>query len=334
MTTTDQSPTAGSAHTSAIQPESPAANATHYAAARGWRIPRNLVRYFAWAALITNAVISVTGAVVRVTGSGLGCTTWPECHAGTLVPDYRLDLAGIHQTIEFSNRLITYVVLAASLGTFILVALIRPARRQVRQLAMAGVIGVAFQGFWGGITVRLDLAWWTVMPHLLVSLVLVFLAAMVVIRLPESDGPMRLTVPRPLALASWALAGVLAMVTVTGTLTTAAGPHAGDVKTPRLGWDLRTIAQTHADVMFLYLGLLVTLVVAFYAVKAPQVLLRRTWWLVSVTAAQGALGLAQYFLGVPEGMVVAHVALAVTVVAMSAFVAMGTRQRSEVAAQP
>lgn len=296
---------------------------------RGWQPPARLVRGFAWAALSTNGLISVTGAVVRVTGSGLGCTTWPDCQPGTLVPEYRTGMAAIHQAIEFGNRTLTGVVLIASVGAFLLIALIRPVRRQVFYLALVGPVGVLFQAVWGGMTVRLGLVWWTVAPHLLVSLVLVFFAALVVVRLGESDGPVRLLVPRPLAALCWATAGVFAAVTVSGSIVTATGPHAGDAETPRLGWDLREAAQLHADLMFLYLGLIAALAVALVATKAPPRLRRRIGYLIGLTAAQGALGMTQYFLGVPEAMVVAHVALAVWLTAVAAFTCLATRERAD-----
>ncbi len=300
---------------------------------RRWQPPASLVRVFAWSAILSNALISVTGAVVRVTGSGLGCSTWPDCQPGTLVPEYRTGMAAIHQAIEFGNRTITGVVLVASLGTFVLIALLRPLRRQLLWLAAVGPIGVLFQAVWGGILVHLELAWWAVAPHLLVSLLLVFFASVVVVRLGESDGPARPIAPRPLVTLTWATAVVLAAVTVSGALVTATGPHAGDVNTPRLGWDLREAAQLHADLMFLYLGLIVALAVALAATHAPRVLKRRIGWLIGVTLAQGALGLTQYFLGVPEVLVVMHVALAVTLIAIAAFACMATRQRDEVAVQ-
>lgn len=301
---------------------------TYLTLAFGWRIRASVVRGFAWAALLSNALISVTGAVVRVTGSGLGCTTWPDCHPGTLVPDSRTGMAAIHQAVEFGNRTITGPVLIASLGTFVLLALLRPARPQLRNLAFVGPIGVAFQAVWGGVTVRMGLAWWTVMPHLLVSLVLVFFAAVVVVRLGESDAAPRPVAPRALAVLTWVTSGVLAAVTVSGTIVTATGPHAGDATTPRLGWDLREAAQLHADLMFLYLGLIAALAVALVATHAPRVLKVRIGWLVGLTVAQGALGMTQYFLGVPEAMVVAHVALAVALVAVAAFTCMATRERA------
>ncbi len=294
----------------------------------GWRIRASVLRFFAWAALVSNALISMTGAVVRVTGSGLGCTTWPDCQPGTFVPESRTGMEAIHQAVEFGNRTITGPVLIASLGTFVLIMLLRPARRQLRYLALVGPIGVVFQAVWGGITVHTGLAWWTVMPHLLVSLVLVFFAAIVVVRLGEPDGPPRRLAPRPLAVLTWVTAGVLAAVTVSGTIVTATGPHAGDAATPRLGWDLREAAQLHADLMFLYLGLIGALAVALVAVRAPRPLRVRIGWLIGLTVAQGALGMTQYFLGVPEAMVVAHVGLAVALVAVAAFTCLATRERT------
>lgn len=286
-----------------------------------------LVRFFAWAAVISNGLIAVTGATVRVTGSGLGCETWPECQPGSLIPEARSGQAAIHQAIEFSNRTLTGVVLIASLGTFVLIALIRPVRRQLLWLAAVGPIGVLFQAVWGGIVVYTGLQWWTVAPHLLASLVLVFAAVVVLIRLGENDQPARGTVPPPLRVLTWVTVVVLGALCVAGTLVTAAGPHAGDEKTPRLDIPVRSLAQLHADLMFAYLGLMVALTVGFLAVRAPRRLLARSWWLVGITVAQGAIGLVQYATGVPEVLVLFHVLGAVCLVASSATVAMATRVR-------
>lgn len=297
----------------------------------GWRLPSALVRAFAWAAVLSNALISVTGSVVRVTGSGLGCSTWPDCQPGTLVPEYRTGMAAIHQAIEFGNRTITGIVLVASLGTFLLVLLLRPVRRQLLWLAAIGPIGVVFQAVWGGIVVYTGLKWWTVMPHLLVSLGLLFAAVVVLVRLRESDAAARPLIARPLQWLTWLTVVVLAAVTVLGALVTAAGPHAGDATTPRLDWDIRNAAQLHADLMFLYLGLIAALAVGFLATHAPRRLMVRMGWLIGLTLAQGALGMTQYFLGVPAVLVVLHVAGAVALVAAAAAVAMATRTREPVA---
>lgn len=286
-----------------------------------------LLTVFAWAAVVTNGVIAVTGATVRVTGSGLGCETWPECQPGTLVPEYREGLAGIQQAIEFTNRTFTGLVLIASLGTFLLLWFRRPRRTGVLKLAMVGPLGVLFQAVWGGIVVRLDLVWWTVAPHLLVSLALVGFALATAVRIREPDVESRPVVPRPLRVLAQAALGVLTALCVAGTLVTGAGPHAGDVDTPRLELPVRTLAQVHADLLFVFLGLLVAMTVGFLAVKAPRELMRRAWVLVGVTAGQGLLGLVQYATGVPEVLVVTHVLGAVLVVLAAGWMVLGTRTR-------
>ena len=284
-----------------------------------------LLTVFAWAAAITNGLIAVTGATVRVTGSGLGCQTWPDCQPGSLVPVSRSGEAALHQAIEFSNRTLTGIVLVASLGTFVLALLARPRRRSIVLLALAGPIGVLFQAVWGGVVVRTQLSWWSVSPHLLVSLVLLYFAIAVVVRLREPDGAVRPAVPRPLRLLTFATLGVLTLLCIAGTLVTAAGPHGGDENTPRLDVSVRGLAQLHADLMFTYFGLIVALTVGFLAVRAPRRLMLRAGILVVVTAAQGLIGLVQYATGVPEALVISHVFGAVVLVATATTVVFATR---------
>lgn len=295
-----------------------------------WRPPPRLVRFFAWTAIVTNGLIAVTGATVRVTGSGLGCATWPQCQPGSLVPVSRSGLAGLHQAIEFTNRTLTGVVLVASLGAFVLIWWSTPRRKQLIWLAAAGPIGVVFQAIWGGIVVYTGLKWWTVAPHLLASLVIVFFAIVVLLRLDEGDGPPRPLIPRPLQVLTWLTVMVLGALCMVGTLVTAAGPHAGDARTPRLDLPVVNLAQLHADLMFGYLGLMVALAVGYLAVKAPRRLLVRGSWLIAITVAQGTIGLVQYFTGVPEVLVLFHVLGAVCLVSASAAVAMATRTRRPV----
>ncbi len=300
----------------------------------GWRPTPALVRRFALAAVITNGMIAVTGAVVRVTGSGLGCPTWPECEAGSLVPVLREENSALHQLIEFGNRTLTGVVLIASFGTFLLIWRSSARRRPLVRLAALLPALVIAQAVWGGLTVRLQLAWWVVAPHMLISLGLLFVAVWVHQRLTEGDGPPVPTVARPLGALAAATAGVLLLLCTAGTLVTAAGPHAGDANTPRLELPVRTLAQVHADLMFGYLGLLVALGVALIAVRAPSGLRRRTWVLVGVTVAQGLVGIVQYTLGVPEVLVVLHVLGAVLLVTAAARMVFATRTRPAEALLP
>ena len=310
--------------TSSRPAEQPAANRTPW-----YRLTPSLglQKVFAWAAVITHGGIAVTGATVRVTGSGLGCETWPECQPGSLTPVTRDDLSAFHQAVEFGNRTLTGVVLIASLGTFLLIWRARPARPGLPWLAAVLPLGVLFQAVLGGVTVLTGLTWWTVAPHMIVSLVLLVVAVAVLNRLQEPDDAKHPVVPRPLRVLTWSTLGVLGALCVAGTLVTAAGPHAGDADTPRLELPVRTLAQVHADLMFTYLGLVVALTVGLLAVRAPRRLVRRALVLIAVTLAQGLIGLVQFAIGVPEALVVAHVLGAVLLVASAAFLAVGTSTR-------
>lgn len=288
---------------------------------------RALQRAFGWAAVISNGLICATGATVRVTGSGLGCPTWPQCQPGSLIPVYREGLAGMHQAIEFANRMLTPVVLIASLGTFLLLLADRPRRSALLKVAAVGPILVAFQGIWGGVVVHTKLMWWTVAPHMLASLVIVVFALITVVRIGEPDTPGRAVVPRAMGGLLHGLLGVLVVLCVTGTLVTSAGPHAGDVHTPRLGLPVQMLAQVHADMLFFYLGLLLATAVALIALDAPTRLRKRMYLTVALTAAQGLIGLVQYATGVPEALVIAHVLGSVLVVTAATWTYLATRER-------
>jgi cytochrome c oxidase assembly protein subunit 15 len=244
-----------------------------------------------------------------------------------MVPVLRDETSATHQLIEFGNRTLSGLVLLASVGSLIVVWRAKPRRREPVRLAALLVFGVLFQAVWGGLTVLFGLAWWTVAPHMLISLGLLFVAIRLHSRLAETDDPPGLTVPRPLSVLAWATLGVLLLLCSVGTLVTAAGPHAGDPETPRLDLPLPTLAHMHADLMFTYLGLLIALGVGFVAVRAPARLRRRLWILVGVTASQGLIGLVQFGLGVPEGLVVLHVLGAVLLTAAAARMVFATQHR-------
>jgi cytochrome c oxidase assembly protein subunit 15 len=282
-------------------------------------------RACAIAVVVTQALIAVTGSVVRVTGSGLGCPTWPECVPGSMVPVDHPEFAAFHQWIEYGNRLFTGIVGFIALGCFALAWLARPRRRAYVRLAAAMPIGVAVQAVIGGITVRMDLLWWTVAVHLLVSTVMVWLAVMLV---HAVDGePVRLVGPpatRPILLA---MTGVLSCLLVAGTLVTGAGPHAGDPETPRLDLPVETLAHVHSAFLFVFLGLLLALGVLLGVGAAPRELRARYAVLVAVTLAQGTLGFVQYWSGVPELLVSLHVLGAMLVIIATATVWCATRER-------
>ncbi|MEX2504859.1 MAG: COX15/CtaA family protein [Egicoccus sp.] len=272
---------------------------------------QRLLRRFALAALVTNIGIVVTGGLVRVTGSGLGCPTWPTCDGETIVPRPGSGHATWQTAVEFGNRLLTFVVLAAVVGAFVQVRRTRPHTRAVERLAWALPLGVLLQAVVGGITVRMQLSPVTVAVHFLLSMVLIALAATLYERV---RGEERRTTPAAVPAvvapgvrhATTALLAVAAVVLVLGTIVTGAGPHAGDPGTPRLGVDIRFAAIAHADAVWLLVGLTVALVAVTWRPGPPS--LRRTLrWLLALEVAQGAIGYTQYALGIPEALVAMHI---------------------------
>lgn len=287
-----------------------------------WRDPSlKLQRTLAMVLLLCQGGITVTGSLVRVTGSGLGCDTWPLCHEGSLVP-----VAGaapwIHQAIEFGNRLLAFVVAAAA--GLVLYAVIRAGRRKdIKTLAWISLLGVVVQAVIGGISVRLDLRWWSVAVHFLPSMVLVFVAAMLYMRIAEPDNAAP-TRRYPGSAQTWTLiaAAALCLVLVTGTMVTGSGPHAGDAAAGmegRLEMDTRVLAYVHAVCMYLYLIATIITTVLLRNSGAPEDAKRTAYVLIALILMQWAIGVIQFRMGVPRWTIPAHIAMSSTVVAFSGF---------------
>jgi heme a synthase len=294
--------------------------------------PPPVVRALAIAAVVAQAGIAVTGSVVRVTGSGLGCPTWPECVPGSLVPTPHPEVEPVTQWIEFGNRLLTGVVVVVAAACLLAALATRPRRSRLTRLALVQPLGVVAQAVIGGGVVLLGLVWWSVSVHLLVSMVLTWLAVQLVAAASDGAGPPRRPVPGPVRGLVATSTAVLAAVLVAGSFVTAAGPHAGDAATPRLQVSVASVAQVHAELLFGYLGLLVGLGFALRAVAAPARVLRRYTVLVAVVVAQGLLGGVQYALGVPEALVSLHVLGAALVTVAAAALWASLTERPAVAA--
>jgi heme a synthase len=268
--------------------------------------PRRRLRRFALAAVITNIAIVFTGGLVRVTGSGLGCPTWPTCDGQNLVPRPGGDHAGWQTAIEFGNRLLTFVVLAAAVAVFVQVRRTRPHTATVERLAWALPLGVLAQAVMGGITVLTGLSPLTVAAHFLLSMVLIAVAVAIHerVRVPTEDAlPAASSGVR---VATTALLVVAAVVLVLGTLVTGAGPHAGDASTPRLGLDIRFLAIAHADAVWALVGVTVALVAVTWRSGSPRLRVAvRT--LLAIELVQGTIGYVQYATGIPEPLVAAHI---------------------------
>ncbi len=266
------------------------------------------------ALLIFQCVIVITGGIVRITGSGLGCPTWPECAPGSYTPSPEQLEDPLHIWIEFGNRLLTFVLGIAALAALFYSLRFIPNLR-IRLLALGQVLGIVGQAILGGITVLTGLHPTTVAAHLLLSIILISgalsLRQRVYGRIPRSFETQRLT--RSLSKALVALGFV---VIVMGTIVTGTGPHAGDDSSVRFDFDIRTVAWLHADLVIAFLGLsLATLIAVRLGEREParSVLLRKIHLLLGISLSQGGIGYLQYFTGVPELLVIAHLIGAVSV---------------------
>ncbi|WJY63448.1 Heme A synthase [Corynebacterium atrinae] len=286
-------------------------------------------RVLAMILLVAQGAITVTGSIVRVTGSGLGCNTWPNCHEGSLVPVQGAAPA-LHQAIEFGNRLLTFVLAAIAIAVF--VAVLRAKRR--REIIVYSVIsglGIVLQAVLGGISVHLDLKWWAVAIHFLPSMALVWIAALLYMRLAEPDGAEPVRLFSPLIRGFSVVAAVcLSVVLVTGTMVTGAGVHSGDSGAGmegRLDVNIELMAYIHAATMYIYLTATVVIVWLLYQGKASLAAKRTAWVLIAMILVQWAIGIIQFNLGIPRWTIPAHIAMSSIVVAFSAFLYAHGRRR-------
>lgn len=261
------------------------------------------VRRMGWATLVANIGIIVTGGAVRLTGSGLGCPTWPRCTEESFTPHGALDL---HSLIEFGNRTLTFVLVAVAIATYVVAR--RTGRADLTRLALILGLGIPAQALIGGVTVLTELNPWVVSLHMVPSLAIVCLA---VVFLRRIDHPAPSLRHGPLVRLAWLVFGVAWLVFYIGTLVTGAGPHAGDADAPRNGLDTLEMSQLHADLVFLLVGLTVGL---FYALRVLDAsspgsmrgALRAAHALLGIEVAQGAIGFVQYFSGLPVLVVGLH----------------------------
>lgn len=260
--------------------------------------------------LVAQCAIIVTGAVVRLTGSGLGCPTWPECVEGSYIPTATQE-QGFHKYIEFGNRLLTFALVVLAIAA--IVAAVADAstrrRRPLVLLAAIPIVGTVAQAVLGGITVLTGLSPLTVSAHFLVSMGIVAGCVALVARSRDlGDGPPVWTVPRDARLLTWAIVIVTAIVVVLGVIVTGSGPHSGDANAEhRFSFDPRTVAWLHADVVLLFLGLAVGLALLLRAIKAPTQARRAIAIVLVVALAQALVGYVQYWTGLPIVLVALHV---------------------------
>ncbi|WP_245708674.1 COX15/CtaA family protein [Ruania alba] len=296
--------------------------------------------------LITQIAIIVTGGAVRLTGSGLGCSSWPNCEPGEFSPAFH-EATSIHPYVEFGNRVFGAVVVLVALVLALLVGWAARSAHgptptptvRYRRLAVAPLVLSVAQAVLGGMTVRFELHPALVGSHFLISAVLVWIAAWLVVGWFRPGTP-RSVLPRPVHVLGWVLAALVGVVVVLGMIVTGAGPHSGDDEVGyRFTVDPVAVARLHSTSVWVFLALLIVFVVLVHRARPPAdggthlgaaVRLRR--WslvLVAVTLAQGAIGYVQYFTGLPELLVGLHMLGAALLVATTAFTvsAMSARGR-------
>jgi cytochrome c oxidase assembly protein subunit 15 len=251
--------------------------------------------------LVFQTGIVLTGAAVRITGSGLGCPTWPECTYGSYTPVAGQAEGAFHAWIEFGNRLLTFLLLFAAVA--VVIYSIKKARRDLLWRALLQVLGILGQGVIGGITVLTDLNPLAVASHFILSIFLIAGAVSIVAR---GRSPLISVRPTETKVKVLAQAQVLLtfVVIVIGTLVTGSGPHAGDLDAPRLKLDERAITWLHADAVIALLG--VSLALLVLSEISPETK-RRVKIFFGVTLLQGLIGYIQYILGLPELLVIIHV---------------------------
>jgi cytochrome c oxidase assembly protein subunit 15 len=251
--------------------------------------------------LFAQAAIVVTGGAVRLTGSGLGCPTWPECTPGSYTPKpYQVE-EQVKVWIEFGNRLLTFVLVLAAIT--VVISVIAAGRKELRGLALGQILGIVGQGVLGGITVLTGLHPATVAAHFLLSIILIAGATSLrAQRYSQSEKIQAAPLVKKIATAHILTTFI---VLILGTIVTGSGPHAGDATAPRFPFDLRTVAWLHADVVIALLGITFGLFVAQETSAATK---KRLKIFLAIALGQGLIGYVQWFTDLPEVLVGFHLA--------------------------
>ncbi|MFI6411264.1 heme A synthase [Streptomyces sp. NPDC050585] len=272
--------------------------------AQRWTPSPRTLRRAALSAVVMTVVIIVTGGAVRLTGSGLGCDTWPKCTDDSL---FATPEQGIHGAIEFGNRMLTYVLSAAVGWAIVAARSTKPWRRGLTRLGWAQFWIVASNAVLGGITVWMGLNPWTVAGHFIAANALLTVAVITWVRTGEGDTPPRPRVPGPVRKLGWALVALSAVLIMAGTGVTGSGKHAGDSSdVPRMPFDYETAAQVHAAFAWIVCVGAVAMFFVLRVVDAPDDVRARARDLLLVLLLQGGIGYVQYFTGVPEVLVGLH----------------------------
>ncbi|MFF3505063.1 heme A synthase [Streptomyces sp. NPDC003247] len=273
--------------------------------AERWTPAPRTVRRAALAALVMSVIIVITGGAVRLTGSGLGCPTWPKCTADSLTATSEM---GLHGAIEFGNRMLTYVLCAAVGWAIIAARAQKPYRRGLTRLGWAQFWVVMSNAVLGGIVVLVGLNPYTVAAHFVATSALIAIATVMWHRAGEgADGAPRPLIGGAVRQLVWFLVAASVLLILVGTVVTGAGPHAGDSsEVERMPVDWETVTKMHAVLAWIVVSLTFALWFVLKAVDAPKATLHRTRELFVILLCQGAVGYIQYFTDLPEALVGLH----------------------------
>ena len=272
--------------------------------AERWTPTQRTVQRAALSAVVMMVVIVVTGGAVRLTGSGLGCPTWPKCTDESLTATSAM---GFHGAVEFGNRMLTYVLCAAVGWAIIAARSQKPWRRGLTRLGWTQFWLVMGNAILGGIVVLVGLNPYTVAAHFLLSTALLAVATVMWQRTREGDAEPRPLVGKAVRQLVWILVTATVLLVMVGTVVTGSGPHAGDSSdVPRMPLDWETISKAHAVLAWVVVTLTFALWFVLKAVDAPKGPLHRTRDLFLVLLAQGVIGYVQYFTDLPEILVGLH----------------------------
>ena len=280
--------------------------------------------------LVAQVVIVVTGGAVRLTGSGLGCSTWPECEPGEFTPVLHAETT-LHPYIEFGNRTLTGILVVLAVAAAVVTWMQRDRSRALRLLGLAPLVGVLVQAVVGGITVLVDLHPAVVGGHFLISMALVAASAALVVRAREGDAAPRRVVGGTAVTLTRVLVPLAVVVLALGVVVTGSGPHSGDEEVAqRFALDPALVARVHSASVWLYVLTVGALLVTLRRAGAPRAAVRAAVVLAVVTLGQGLIGYVQYFTGLPEVLVGAHMLGAALLVVAQTRQVLSTRVRDDV----
>jgi cytochrome c oxidase assembly protein subunit 15 len=270
------------------------------------KITPKFLRRVANLMVITQSAIVITGASVRLTGSGLGCSTWPECTPGSYTPSPDQPEAPLHAWIEFGNRLLTFVLF---LNALVLMISILRNRKELFGLGAIQILGILAQAVLGGITVLTGLNPATVAGHFMLSIILIAAALSLRQRI-YGKSPSGLIVSKLTRNLARALVLLTFVVLIAGTIVTGSGPHAGDSTAERFPLDARTVSWIHADLVIALIGVAIALLISIQVGESGatrEILGARIKVFLLASLVQGAIGYTQYFTGLPEVLVAFHI---------------------------